>query len=471
MARKVYNTTLNASTIDILNVIRANAGLQYQAQVPEVETLDDIPKIGDILYGYPALANTFLTELMNRIALVLIKSSMYNDPYKVLKKGEIDYGETVEEVFVEIAKAREFNPEKTKEREFQRTLPDVRTAFHVINSRLQYPITVQDVDIRQAFVSAEGVRDMIERVIQSIYTGWEYDEYLLFKYLLIKGVSSGKMYPVAFDSSNMANAAKVFRSTANKLTFLSTKYNAAGVHTVTSKEDQVIFMDSDFAAAYDVDVLANAFNMTRAEYTERLFLIDDWTTFDNERFDEVRKGSDQIEEVTDEELALMANVKAVILDREWFQFYDNVTKLTEDYAGSGMYMNYWLNKWNTVSSSPFSNAIVLVDNVADTADPDSVRFEVTSKDIAETATVITVEPSVEGATFAAGSFQVIQTVDAVTNSIAITKTGSIVIPAKSSTVDIIVEVASTSGTRYRAAAAINANVEVGTLITLNKVTE
>lgn len=112
MARRIANSTLNASTIDILNVIRQNASYDYQQNVPEVATVNDIPKVGEIIYGTPAFANQFINALVNRIAIVRVQSATFNNPYSILKKGYIEYGETVEDIFVSIAKAVDFNVEK-----------------------------------------------------------------------------------------------------------------------------------------------------------------------------------------------------------------------------------------------------------------------------------------------------------------------------------------------------------------------
>ena len=439
MAKRVTSTTLNASTIDILNVIRANASLEYQNQVPFVETEVDIPKVGDVLYGTPALANQFISALVNRIALVRVKSAMFNNPYANLKKGYLEFGETIEEVFVNIAKAREFSVEKAEKREFKRTLPDVRSAFHTMNWRVQYPITIQDDDLRTAFLSMDGVQDLIAKIVDSVYRAASYDEYLLFKYLLVKSISAGKMYPKSIgDGVDMKKAAVAFRGTSNQLTFMSNKYNAAGVTTVTPREDQIIFMDSTYNAQYDVEVLAAAFNMDKADFTGRLHLIDDWTSFDNDRFDVIRAGSDQIEEVTAEELAIMADVKAVIVDEEWFQVYDNVTKFTEQYAASGMYWNYFLNVWKTVSSSPFSNAIVFVTDGADVALPDEITGEIVAKDVSENATVLTIDVQPEEVSLVAGNAQFVQTEAAVTGGVAVNKYGSVIYPANAN--PIVIEI-------------------------------
>ncbi|MBO7734545.1 MAG: hypothetical protein J6S67_18415 [Methanobrevibacter sp.] len=430
MSRKIAVTSLNASTIDIINTIRANASMEYQSLVPQITQAQEIPKVGEILYGYPALANQFLNALINRIALVRVKSATFNNAYAELKKGYLEFGETVEEVFVNIAKAREFSAEKAESREFKRTLPDVRTAFHAMNWRVQYPVTIQDEDLRMAFMSAEGVQDLIARIVDSVYTASEYDEYLLFKYLMIKAISHGKMYPVSIGTgSDMKEGAKAYRGASNKLTFISDKYNADGVHTNTSKDDQFIFMDADYNASYDVEVLASAFNMDKADFMGRLKLIDDWTTFDNDRFEVIRANSDMIESVTAEELALMANVKAVLVDREWFQIYDNQNKFTETYVASGEYWNYFYNVWKTVSSSPFSNAIVFVTTGANTTMDATKKVKIVDKSEGKEGLALSME-MLQGSVLKpiGGNAEFVQNRDATVNGIGVKDYGALLVP-------------------------------------------
>lgn len=469
MARRISVNTLNASTIDILNTIRANASLDYQNSVPEVTKATDIPKVGEVLYGYPALANQFINALVNRIALVRVNSATFNNAYAELKKGYLEFGETVEEVFVGIAKAREFSAEKAEARELKRTLPDVRSAFHTMNYRVQYPITIQDEDLRMAFLSINGVQDLIAKIVDAVYTASEYDEFLLFKYLMIKAITAGKMYPIAFDDTDIKNSAKAFRGASNQLTFMSTKYNASGVHTTTPREDQYIFMDSTFNAEFDVDVLASAFNMDKATFIGKLKLIDDWTTFDSERFDVIMAGSDMIEPITANELALMANVKAVLVDAEWFQVYDNANRMTEKYVASGMYWNYFYNVWKTVSSSPFSNAIVFVTNSATITPAQSYTVRVDGKTESDEATVLTlsVETADGAPTVVNTNFNFEQTQALTTAGIAIQKYGAVIIPASQLATEITL-VMTIDGVTYTGATAITGSTAVDTTVTMNK---
>ena len=461
MATRISMSKLNASTIDILNTIRANASYEYQQLVPKITDTKEIVKVGDVLYGYPTLANQFINALINRIALVNIKSATFNNAYAELKKGYLEFGETVEEVFVSIAKAREFSVEKAEERELKRTLPDVRTAFHTMNFKAQYPITIQDEDLRQAFMSINGVQDLIARIIDSVYVASEYDEYLLFKYLLIKAIAKGKMYPVSIGNGDMKDCAKKFRGMSNQITFMSDKYNADGVTTTTPKDDQYIFMDSMFNAEYDVDVLASAFNMDKATFSGKLKLIDDWTSFDNDRFKTIIENSDQMEIVTDEELALMQGVKAVLVDKEWFQVYDNNNKMTETYVASGQYWNYFYNVWKTVSSSPFSNAIVFATDSNITL-PTELTFTIDNVDVSEVATVLTLDSNLKNDSLVGGNVQFVQTKEATEKSIAIQKYGALIIP-KNVVDEIILEVL-VNGVTYYAQTTISSATPIETQI-------
>ena len=446
MARRIAYNTLNATTLDILNVIRQNASYDYQQNVPEVTQATDIPKVGEVIYGTPAFANQFINALINRIALVRVQSATFNNPYSILKKGYLEFGETIEDVFVSIAKAVEFTPEKGEEREFKRTLPDVRSAFHVMNWRVMYPVTIQDEDLKQAFMNLNGVTDLIAKIVDAVYTAAEYDEFLLFKYLLIKAISNGNMYPIINSHEGMATPledwAVKFRGTSNLLPFMSSNYNEAGVKTTTPKDRQVIFMDARFNAQFDVGVLASAFNMDKADFMGRLFLIDKLNEFDNDRFDIIRANSDGLEEVTDAELTLMSNVAAVICDDNWFQVYDNNNKFTEKYIASGLYWNYFYHTWKTISYSPFANAIVFYDDTA--YEVESGNFTITSKDVSDSATVFTLEytsqvtagpitraenPNNFLARLYYPKYEFVQTESATELGVAVQKYGAVIIPS------------------------------------------
>lgn len=468
MAKRVANSTLNASTIDILNVIRQNASVDYQGSIPFIGQATDIPKVGEVIYGTPAFANQFINALVNRIASVAVQSATFNNPYSVLKKGYLQFGESIADIFVNIARGMVFDPEKAAEREYARSIPDIRSAFHVMNWRVMYPVTIQDEDLRQAFLSIDGVQNLISKIVESVYTAAEYDEYLLFKYLLIKAVSGGKIYKQNIDTSaSSADTAETFRAVSNKLTFMNKTYNEAVVRTVTPRDRQVIFMDAAFNAHFDVSVLAAAFNMDKADFFGRLFLIDDWTTFDNERFEVIRRNSDGLEEVTADELSKMAGTKAIILDENWFQIYDNNNKFTEKYSASGLYWNYFYHTWKTISYSPYSNAVLVTTDNTAAVTPSYIVSSV-DKDKNGNTVINFADNYTELNPNGGTTFTFIQSDELSSRTnIAVQPYGSVIIPDELANSDyaLTLEVADKSGKKYKSAKTAISKLTPGTVVT------
>jgi hypothetical protein len=60
MPRKIAVSTLNASTYDILNVIRQNASAEYQSEIPVVSSVEDIRKVGEVFRGYRSWESVFV---------------------------------------------------------------------------------------------------------------------------------------------------------------------------------------------------------------------------------------------------------------------------------------------------------------------------------------------------------------------------------------------------------------------------
>ena len=104
---------LNATSVDILNAIRNSATANYRNYVPAA-TPDEasIREIGNIIMDFAPLQNEFLNALVNRIGRVLLTNKMFENPWAAFKKGMLEFGETIEEIFVSISQAFEFSPEK-----------------------------------------------------------------------------------------------------------------------------------------------------------------------------------------------------------------------------------------------------------------------------------------------------------------------------------------------------------------------
>ena len=194
------------NSADILNVTRSELGGTYADQVPaalkegdvvdgktvkKAQSLESLRGIGDIIMQYQPLQNAFLSNLVNRIARVIITSRLYENPWSGFKKGLLEYGETVEEIFVEIARPYQFDPAKAETDVFKRRIPHVQAAFHTMNYQKYYPTTVTNDQLRQAFLSWQGITDLIGRIIEQLYTAANYDEFLVMKYLIARCALEG----------------------------------------------------------------------------------------------------------------------------------------------------------------------------------------------------------------------------------------------------------------------------------------
>ena len=264
-----------------------------------------------------------------------------------------------------MAKPFTFNPDTAEKEVFKREIPDVKADFHVMNYQKFYKTTVTRHQLNQAFLSIEGVTDLIAKIVDSMYTGANYDEYLVMKYMLCRCILDNKI-AIANYSEISGNALENIvikaRELSNNFTFLSSKYNIAGVKTNTLKNNQYIFISSEIDAAIDVTVLASAFNMDKTEFMGHKVLIDSFTDHDEERLSLLlTDGTNKFIPFTSTEKQTLSTIGAVIMDIDFMQIYDNLIEFTENYNGEGLYRNYFLHVWKTFSISPFSNAAVIAD--------------------------------------------------------------------------------------------------------------
>lgn len=366
MAVKPKIKTLTNSSVDVVNAIRNSASIDYKNYVP-VATSDpeSIREIGATIMDMPQLQNEFLSALVNRIGRVIVTSKMFSNPLSMFKKGILEYGEVVEDIFVTLAKPFTFDPDVAETEVFKKEIPDVRSAFYVMNYKKFYKATVTTDMLRTAFLSWDGVIDLIGRIVDQMYSAASYDEWLTTKYMLAQKLLRGEIYPVTIAVPSEENAKTIgtsVRALSNEFEFPKTTYTRAGVLNKSDKADQYLIMSSEFDAYIDVNLLSAAFNMDKAEFLGHRVMIDKFSLTDDEtaRLGVIFDGDPTYHEITAEENALLAKVKAVLVDADYFMIFDNNIKFTEIYNPQGLYWNEFYHRWATFAVSPFANAAALI---------------------------------------------------------------------------------------------------------------
>ncbi len=352
--------------------------------------------IGEYIMSYEPYMNAYITALVNRIARVIVTSRVWKDKWAVFEMGRLDYGETVEEIFVNIAKPHSYDPAKAETQVFKREIPDVRAAFHSMNYQKFYKVTISNDQLRQAFLSYYDMNELIARIVDSLYTGMNLDVFLTKKYMLAREAINGGIYtvvtkPISGDGADPDDAITKYRQYTNNLEFLKTLYNRAGVRNSTPIADQVIIVPNEAEATLGVKVLAAAFNLSEVDYISKRIPVDsfEFDADDEARLAELFANDDTYKPFTAEEKKALQLISAVKLAKDWFMCFDNFEQFTENYNGEGVYWQYFFHVWKTFSVSPFANAVLFTSQVSEIT---AVTVSPTTANVAQgTSIVMTAE--------------------------------------------------------------------------------
>lgn len=382
MPTRLAPQTITNVSAEVINSILNSGSIDYRTYIPQ-ETqpnAESIREVGRIIMDSPNLRNNFVTDLINRVIKVYVSSKSYESPTERLKKGMLDLGETIEDIFVNMAEAELYDPDVAETDVWKQRIPDIKAAFYVINYQIKYPVTIRNEQLRAAFTTQDGVYDLIERIYQQLYTADAYDDFNMVKYMLAYQLVNGniKAVPCTAPSSpdNVRAAVTTIKSTSNKMTFHKADYTIAGVANHALHSEQTLLISAHFDAAVDVEVLAAAFNMSKAEFMGKRLLVDSFGAIDKRRLAAVapylcenivyetaangiqRVVSADLKYITDDQLAALDAVPAVLIDDNFVQEYDRLLTMEDIRNPSGLYTNAFYHVWRTYATSPFAPAAV-----------------------------------------------------------------------------------------------------------------
>lgn len=367
----------------INSVLKVKSGAELLSyiinQTPELASEIDLPvqgesikPIGKIIVNNERYKNAFINTI-NLIGLTIIDRNGWQDPWETFtNRGMLNYGDSVRELMVDIADVFDYNQYANDPDHFlENVVPNIYNYIHEVNYQKFYKTTTSDEQIAMAFDDENGLFNLIELVIGSLYGGYQYDKYLVEKYTLCRRILDGTVTSVEIDNYGSLTARQrvsFMKNISNKMTFRSPNYNPTGARVATAFEDQIMILNTDFDADMSTEVLATSFFRNDAEMKTRLALIDGFNNHDTARLTQLL-GS-QFVPFTDDELTALGNIPAVIVDREWFQVYnyamDNMaeTRRTDFFNPESLRNTHWLHTWKVVSSSPFKQAVVFTKDVA-----------------------------------------------------------------------------------------------------------
>ena len=331
----------------VFNVIRANSTEVFMNTVPSA-TKDNIQVIKNILFNdsYQPMLNEFVTNLINRIGLTIIRNKSYNNPLSLFKKGSVPLGTDIQDIYENPAEAEQYEYNNTAMAKLLTiTDPDTHVAYYRRNRQDLYTKTIAREGLQGAFVSWEEFENYIAGITNSLYSGNYIDEFKYTKQLIDGAYDSGKVIQkqVTLPTSEATSKAflKEVRALYDNMTFPSTEYNAYSkfsgakgtITTWTDAERICLIVRADVMAEVDVEALASAFNIDKANFIGRVIKVD---KFENDE------------------------ILGVVCDESWLQIYDNIFRFDEFYNARTMSWNEYLHAWGTYAICPFANAVMLV---------------------------------------------------------------------------------------------------------------
>lgn len=340
MAPKKLRAAANA---DFVNAIKAEAGMQYQERVPAADKANMKEMLQFFSTNRP-LWNEFMDALVNRIGAVVAHSQLWDgNPFLEFKRGLLEYGDTIEEIQTGLINAHVYAPdEEHMERSLFGTHPiPAQSAFHKIDRQDVYEFTLNENLLRRAFLEPGGLSNFVTNMMAAPTTSDRWDEFLqicsLFSYYesYCGGFYHCKVTDPTTDTTGTAarGLLKKIRVLNSLIRYPTTKYNAAHMPSFASPGDMVFITSPDVQAAIDVDALAGAFNIDRAEVPNRVITIP-----------RNKIGLD--------------NSVGILTTRDFFVLADTQVMNASMYNPRKLATNYFFHHWEIISVSKFVPAIL-----------------------------------------------------------------------------------------------------------------
>ena len=332
-----------------------------------VDVVTETTTIGE--FGQPIIdsANVNVLNdfvgLLRKVVYTAVYNKTFNNPLAELEGERMPLGQFIEDAYVNPAKARGFNVNDFAGL-LQKYEAEVAVQYLGVNSDLQYCVTITREKIRNAFTSWDNLEALVSGMINSLYNGAYITRYNQTKGLVLSAYMAGNVTTEVINDPKDASSAKALiqkmRATFSKMKVPSTAFNAwksvkgddaFALKTWSDPADVVVLISADVEALADVEVLASAFNMDKADFLGKVIVVDDFSQYKDDGTVAVDGSA----------------IKAMICDKAWFKIKTQDFAMDEFYNANNRTWQYYLNDVRMVNYSLFANAVVFATSKPDTS--------------------------------------------------------------------------------------------------------
>lgn len=363
------NTVLSEDSYAILNAIRNEVGGMFRANTPLVHTTEDAKAYGLFVTGSGDARNAFMGALINRIAQVVMFSRSYRNKLARYKKGMLEFGEVVENVWVQLVSPEGYKPVPDSPGDlFKQNVPDSKVTFHPVNCKLVYEVTTNDSELSMAFTTSSGLYDFVSRIMQRLTDSDEWDSELLERYVLARAILDNENLITqvpALTKDNSDSIIATMKGASNAMRFMDTSYNVEGVPTHSPIENQIFFLTAEASATIDVFSLAKAYNLSYEQFLGQQDMIRSFgfNEAEKKRLDTIMNATlaqgiiPNYTPLTEDELKKLNAIVGAIIDEDFFMIFDRLYRVdAAPYDSLHLSQNTFLHHWSVNSYNPFANA-------------------------------------------------------------------------------------------------------------------
>lgn len=343
-----------ATNAQIINTLRANGSFDFQRRIPEA-TQSNFVELGKNILRDPVIRNEFVTNLVNVIGKIYIDGARpWLNKLSEFKRDTLEYGGKIEDIYVGLIEAEHwYNNREYGTEIFRRRLPRIESMYFHTNREDMYQVSISESMMRRAMLSSGGLGDLVAQIMQAPVTSDNWDEFLLMAALFREHYANGGFTKIQVPDVTAANAGeaeakkllKAIRTVADKLVYLSEKYNPLKLPTWSNTEDMILFLTPEAAATIDVDAFAAMFNPEKGRIDYRV----------------IKTPMDYIG---------IPNMQAIIVDKKFFVCGDVLYENRSFANPMGLYENFWLHHHEIIGASLFANAVLFTSEEVTTATVD-----------------------------------------------------------------------------------------------------
>lgn len=369
----------------VLNAIRKTSSSAYQTEVP-IATAKNITDVGKAVLNAPvAIRNEFMQNLYNKVGLTLIDSPVIENEFAFLKKGTLEYGQMIEDIYVGLAQAEPYitgMADGEYPDPFAIKKLDHYSAFYSTILSRQYTVTRHLTDLRKAFHTGGGVEQFVAGMMNALVSGENLDDMRATIGLLARQVEEAQKaenfkgnihlltdYNAKYgkdltaenafsDQSFIKYFANQLKKYSKRLRHVRTDMNIAGVQQTLPQSSQRILMLEDITVDFDTELLAWAYHADKF-LLQGIDEIDAWYSIgaDHTSPPVVSPEDIQVKSTFTDAEGGSTQCVAMIYDADMVKIYNKERVASDQANNKGNYWNMFMSLEDIYACSPYKNFV------------------------------------------------------------------------------------------------------------------